>query len=171
MGRTRSPGQPAKRQGRRDPGEVARAVAELSALSTKALQQRWRALCGVGPPPGVGRALLLRVVAYRIQEDSFGGLRATTRRFLNECCEGPNARARPITRAPGAATAGTVLVREWQGTSHRVIVLDQGCTWRGQRYRSLSEVARAITGVHWSGPRFFGLGRAMEARRNGTREA
>ena len=171
MGRTRSTGQQAKRQGRRDPGEVARAVADLSALSTKALQQRWLALCGVGPPPGLGRALLLRVVAYRIQEDTFGGLRATTRRFLNECCDGPTARARLIARPAGAATPGTVLVREWHGTSHRVTVLDQGCTWRGTRYRSLSEVARAITGVRWSGPRFFGLGQAEEERRNGTREA
>ena len=171
MGRMRSTGQPAKRQGRRDPGEVARAVADLSAVSTKALQQRWLALYGVGPPPGLGRALLLRVVAYRIQEDTFGGLRATTRRFLNECCDGPHARGRPITRPPGAATPGTVLVRAWHGTSHRVTVLDQGCTWRGTRYRSLSAVARAITGVRWSGPRFFGLGQAEQERRNGTREA
>jgi hypothetical protein len=65
---------------------------------------------------------------------------------------------------------GTVLVREWHGTTHQVTILETGCGWRGKRYRSPSDVARAITGTPWSGPRFFGLGRRREERRHGTRQ-
>jgi hypothetical protein len=151
--------------------DVARELVDLSVLNTKTLKQRWQSLYGTGPPPGLGRALLVRVLAYRIQERAFGALKPATRRFLIACADTTDARRLPPAPSSRAATAGTVLVREWHGTSHRVTVLDKGCTWRGKRYRSLSEVARAITGTRWSGPRFFGLGHTREERRNGTHEA
>ena len=160
----------ARRRGNSDgvARDVGREIADLSALNTKALTQRWQSLFDAGPPPGLGRALLVRVIAYRVQERAFGGLKPATRRFLSAYAD--TAGARRILRAPAAraATAGTVLIREWHGTSHRVTVLDQGCTWRGTWYRTLSEVARAITGTRWSGPRFFGLNPARQAHRNGT---
>ena len=169
MVRTRSTGGRAQRRRHRDPDEVARAVTELFTLATKALQQQWQRSYGTGPPPGLGRALLLRMLAYQIQETAFGGLTPATRRFLRDCGDPADAPTRSAAPAR-TKTPGTVLVREWRGTSHRVTVLDHGCTWRGTRYRSLSEVARAITGARWSGPRFFGLAQAQEEARNGTRD-
>ena len=167
----RSIGRNKRRRSVDDPEEMAREVAGLSALTTKTLKQRWLSLGGAGPPPGLGRSLLVRVIAYRIQERAFGGLKPATRRFLNQFSDDAGTGRPPHARPSRTATPGTVLVRAWHGTSHRVTVLDQGCTWRGTRYRSLSAVARAITGVRWSGPRFFGLGQAEQARRNGTRDA
>ncbi len=154
-----------------DPDAVAHEIAGLSALNSKALKEKWLALWGAGPPPGLGRAFLVRVIAYRIQEDAFGGLTPATRRFLRRFAADADAEPFPAVRPPRTATPGTVLVREWHGTSHRVIVLDNGCTWRGKRYRSLSEVAREITGTRWSGPRFFGLGLLQEERRHGSPDA
>lgn len=171
MVRTQTGGGQRQARRRRDSDDVARDVAGLSTVATKTLKQRWLSVFDAGPPPGLGRALLVRMLAYRLQERAFGGLKPATRRFLSACAETADARRLPPTPSSRAATAGTVLVREWHGTSHRVTVLEQGCTWRGKRYRSLSEVARAITGARWSGPRFFALGHAREEPRNGPHEA
>jgi hypothetical protein len=100
---------------------------------------------------------LFRAVAYRLQEQAFGGLKPSTRRQLARVAEetaGGNSPKKPRSRKAGT---GTILVREWQGNAHRVTVLDDGVAFNGKRYRSLSEVAREITGSRWSGPRFFGL--------------
>ena len=95
---------------------------------------------------------MIRAVAYKIQERMFGGLPASTRRML--LGESVAARTPGPSRQVGP---GTVLLREWQGTTHQVIVGEDGVLYRGQRYRSLSKVARLITGSRWSGPAFFGL--------------
>lgn len=111
-----------------------------------------------GKPPSreIGRSLLIRAIAYRLQERAFGGLKPATCRLLARAVEET---ASGSSRIPQVrrAQAGTILVREWQGTAHRVTMLDDGVSFNGKRYRSLSAVARAITGSHWSGPRFFGL--------------
>jgi hypothetical protein len=99
---------------------------------------------------------MIRAVAYKMQEHAFGGLPAATRRFLT--AGAPSANALPRRLAPG-----TVLLREWQCVRHQVTVLERGVLYRGDRYRSLSEVARLITGSRWSGPLFFGL----KDKRNG----
>ena len=138
------------------------AVAALSALDAPALKQHWVTLGGAAPPPGLSRRLLIRALAYRLQERACGGLTPATRRLLLHLADDAAA-ARPA-RPAGAVTPGTVLVREWHGTSHRVTVLETACWWRGGRYRSLSAVARAITGTRWSGPRFFGLHRSRAQR-------
>jgi len=153
-----------RRRVSRRPAAVEQQVAGLSALDTKALQARWQSLWGAAPPPGLSRVLLLRAIAYRLQERALGGLKPATRRVLRDAATTPRQSARPARALP----PGTVLVRDWHGTSHRVTLLDHGWAWRNRRYRSLSEVARAITGSRWSGPRFFGLGSAREARRHGT---
>jgi hypothetical protein len=95
---------------------------------------------------------MIRAVAYKMQERLFGGLPASTRRML--LGESVTARAASPSRQ---VSPGTVLLREWQGATHQVIVAEDGVLYRGQRYRSLSKVARLITGSRWSGPAFFGL--------------
>ena len=92
---------------------------------------------------------MIRAVAYQLQERAFGGLTAATRRRLTG--------AAPSARPSRAARPGTVLLREWQGVTHQVTVIEEGVLYRGERHRSLSAVARVITGSRWSGPLFFGL--------------
>jgi hypothetical protein len=151
-------------------GDLAREVAGLSALDPTALKQVWATLCGAAPPPGLNRPLLIRALAYRMQERALGALKPATRRLLLQFSD--EAEAGVPARPSGSVTPGTVLVRAWHGTSHRVTVLETACAWRGKRYRSLSAVARAITGTRWSGPRFFGLGRTRDRRAaNGTHPA
>jgi len=143
--------------------ESAREITRLRALDVVALRQRWAALFGDDPSPNLGRTVLIRAIAYRLQERTVAGLKPSTRRFLDRIAAGGSKETHqgfPKQRP----SAGTVLIREWRGASHRVTVLDTDVVYRGRRYKSLSEVARAITGSRWSGPLFFGLkGRAKEA--------
>jgi hypothetical protein len=143
--------------------DLVRDVASLPALDAVALRQRWKALFGADPSPRVGRSLMVSAISCRIQERALGGLKPATQRLLDRIVEGRSEVA--LERIPKRRTsAGTVLIREWRGVSHRVIVLDNDVVYRKRRYKSLSEVARAITGTRWSGPLFFGLtGRAKEA--------
>ena len=123
---------------------------QLEGLGLEDLRYRWRARYGA-PPRLRSPELLALMLAWRIQADRDGGLDADLRRALRRSA-GVKAAAEP--------TAGTRLVREWQGTPHEVIVMNEGeFLYQGDRYRSLSEIARAITGVRWNGPRFFGLRR------------
>ena len=128
--------------------DLAAALADLERASRARLAELWSGYFGAPPPPRTSRALLLRAVAYTVQERALGGLSAGTRRRLG----GPD--PVPARRGP---RPGTVLVREWHGAGHQVRVIEDGVLYRGERYRSLSEVARRITGTRWSGPRFFGL--------------
>ena len=132
-------------------------LAELRRLDLTALKQRWRVFYRTEAPVHIGQSLLLQAVAYRLQEKALGGLKPSTRRLLERTAEDKVDR-RPPTEAPATkVTPGSILIREWHGVSHRVTVLADGVLLRGARYRSLSEVARKITGSRWSGPRFFGL--------------
>ena len=109
---------------------------------------------------------MVRAIAYRLQEQRCGGLKPSTQRLLDRVCEGRTDVGRK--RIPDKrVSAGTVLIREWGGVSHRVAVLDRGVVYRGRHYRSLSEVAGVITGARWSGPRFFGLASRGEGARDG----
>ena len=144
-------------------------LAELRTLDPTALKLRWRGLYRTEAPVHIGQALLLQAVAYRLQERVLGGLKCSTRRLLERAAE-DNLDRRPATEAPTTrVTPGTVLIREWHGISHRVTVLGDGVLLRGARYRSLSEVARKITGSRWSGPRFFGLRAPTKRSDHGTR--
>ena len=143
--------------------ERALEITRLSALDVPALRLRWAALFGAEPSLSFGRALLIRAIAYRLQEKFSPGLKPATRRLLDRIADNPSKDA-PRSFPQPRATAGTVLIRQWRGVSHRVTVLDTEVVYRGRRYKSLSAVARAITGARWSGPLFFGLkGRAKEA--------
>ncbi len=140
-----------------DPATLAREIAALSEATPADLKGRWRTLYGTEPPPRISRDLLIRALAYRIQEQALGGLKLATRRLLAKAAADAFAR-RPIQVAPAPTlTPGTVLLREWHGTRHQVIVREGGVEFQGKQYKSLSQVAYRITGTKWSGPLFFGL--------------
>jgi hypothetical protein len=151
-----------------DRDKLSAEVARLEALGLNELRARWRQLYETAPPPRFSRDLLQRAVAYRMQEQLLGGLKLTTRRLLQRIAEAARER-KPLKLTPvRRLEPGAILVREWNGTKHRVIILESGVRFRDQRYRSLSEVARLITGNRWSGPLFFGLkGRAPEVATDG----
>ena len=136
---------------------IEREVGDLADLPREGLIARWRSLYRTAPPKGISRALLLRAVAYGLQARHYGGLKPSLRRQLQKTPnDGPPARE-PRARRPARVAPGTRLLRDWNGVTHVVEVADDGVVWNGERYRSLSAVARAITGARWSGPRFFGL--------------
>jgi hypothetical protein len=132
--------------------DVARELATLGEMDRSALLQRWRMAFGRDAPPRLSRALMQKAIAYELQVEAFGGLPSRTRRALRAAAKSD--RRSTLTNLPGR---GTRLIREWHGTVHDVEVLEDGYLWRGVRHRSLSAIARAITGTRWSGPRFFGL--------------
>jgi hypothetical protein len=140
-----------------DRAALAAEIADLSKAGITNLRERWKSLYGKQPPVGLGRSFLIRAIAYRLQEKVLGGLKPSTRRLLARVAGEAAARSSPWRPPVRKAETGTILVREWQGNAHRVTMLGDGVSFNGKRYRSLSEVARAITGSRWSGPRFFGL--------------
>ncbi len=121
------------------------------AVSRADLIERWVGLHGSPPIETMTEGLLARGIAYELQVRQIGGLTPAERKALGALARG---RTNP---SPGALKAGTRLYRSWQGVTHEVLVMDSGYSWRDKSYASLSEVARAITGTLWSGPRFFGL--------------
>ena len=131
-------------------------IAELQALDTPALRTLWGEAFGGPPPKRITRDLLLRALAYHVQERVLGGLRPATRRRLARAAMDIGSERRPAT-GPLTIKPGTRVLREWHGVIHEVIVLEEGVRYCGQTWRSLSAVAREITGVRWSGPSFFGL--------------
>jgi len=130
---------------------ISRKLALLPSLPIKELKQLWRSLYRSEPPFRVSRELLIRAVAYRIQEQALGGLKPSTRRLLKRLASDARV-GKPLTLSscPPPVSAGTVLMRDWQGITHEVQVLDRGVLYERKRYRSLSEVARLITGSRWS---------------------
>ena len=123
---------------------------------------------GRAPSREIGRSFLTRAIAYRLPERAFGGLKPSTRRLLIRFGEETASGSSPKKPQIRKAQSGTVLIREWQGHAHRVTMLDDGVSFNGKRYRSLSEVAREITGSRWSGPRFFGLRLPAMENNHGT---
>jgi hypothetical protein len=151
-------------------GKLLREITALFDLSVSELKDRWRSIYGSEPPPRSSGKLLVSASGYRMQERVFGGLKPSVRRLLERTPDDASGHRKfRITRPVTRASAGTVLIRDWQGKSHQVTVLDRGVLYRKKNYRSLSQVARVITGCRWSGPLFFGLrGRTREGSR-GTR--
>jgi hypothetical protein len=145
-----------------DTSSVDAEIARLRDLDLRALRARWRISFGRDAPPHLARHLLFAILAYRLQAEVLGDLDAETVRFLNRIDLAPSGRAAiPLTQALAQRRRhlppGTVLTREWGGRHHRVMVLDVGFAWEGRSYKSLSEIAKAITGTKWNGPRFFAL--------------
>jgi hypothetical protein len=136
---------------------VAAQVAALPKMPTPELKQMWRELFDK-EPPSFSRNYLVSRLAYRIQELAYGGLTPATRARLDALADGldPKAARKRVINGP---VVGTQLIREWRGVEHKVTVLADGFEWEGRRYKSLSAVARAITGTRWNGLTFFGVKR------------
>jgi hypothetical protein len=137
-------------------------IVHLRGLDLKGLRARWQSVLQRPPPDFLPRHLLFAIIAYRIQADRFGDLDHETRQLLDrtgakESGTAMSARLVTFDQKRTQLTPGTVLVREWDRRSQRVMVMSDGFAWNGQTYDSLSKVAFAITGTRWNGPRFFGL--------------
>jgi hypothetical protein len=126
-------------------------VAEIETMDRAALVAAWSKLVRTPVPKGLSKALMRRFLAVEIQTRQMGGLSKATRGALRKPVDQV---ARP--KSPSLQPGGRLL-REWNGITHVVDVTDDGFIWKDTRYRSLSKIAREITGAHWSGPRFFGL--------------
>ncbi len=134
-------------------------IAHLRGLDLKGLRSRWLSVFQKSPPDQLPRHLLFAIIAYRIQADRLGDLDRPTKQVLERTDRGTTMSARLVSfdQKRTELRPGTVLVREWDRRSQRVMVMPDGFAWNGQTYDSLSKVAFAITGTKWNGPRFFGL--------------
>jgi hypothetical protein len=137
-------------------------IAHLRGLDLKGLRARWQSVLQRPAPDHLPRHLLFAIIAFRIQADRFGDLDYETRLLLDrsgakEPGTAMSARLISFDQKRTELTPGTVLVREWDRQSQRVMVMSDGFAWNGQTYDSLSKVAFAITGTNWNGPRFFGM--------------
>lgn len=134
--------------------QVAPGVRSLAKAQLRLLREQWRTLYRCDPPQKIPSCWLRMAVAFRLQERAQGTLKPSLRRQLEQYGGASGDQCDPT---PKKVAPGTVLVREWQGVSHTVTILDKGVSYDGKLYRSLTAVADAITGAHWSGPEFFGL--------------
>jgi hypothetical protein len=141
-----------------DAGCLAERMRNLEGLRSDVLKAEWKRLYRSLPPGGMSRDLLIRAIAFKLQERLHSGLsRAIKNKLLSI---GADIEIGGREKAPAISLrAGARLIREWQGKSHQVLVLEDGFEYQGNRYKSLSRIASDITGTHWSGPRFFGLKR------------
>lgn len=127
-------------------------IAAIRSLGIADLRRRWRVTFGSLPPDTLTKDLIARIIAYRIQEQAFGGLSPSLVKLLDRLAKGKG-----IDEARRRLKPGALLVREYEGEQHQVTVAQNGFIWEGVTYPSLSTIARRITGTKWNGPRFFGL--------------
>jgi hypothetical protein len=166
-------GREAERGRRRETADrLEAAIAALGNSDIEHLRLQWRNHLGGLAPAHLPRWLLLRLLAYRIQAAALGDLDGSLLRLLRQSrgdraqdSDGRSFAARaPVTREGVGLQPGALLAREWKGRLERVMVLDEGFAWNGATYRSLSQIARAMTGTSWNGHRFFGLRRSDDQR-------
>lgn len=140
-----------------DPETLEDEIARLRDLDLQELRKRWKAHYGTPAPKTLRRDFLARAIAYQMQVEIFGGLKPATRRRLREIAEAlRDGRGEGIFSAP-RIKPGTILVRVWRNETYTVTALEEGFAWKRRRYRSLSMIARAITGTQWNGLLFFGV--------------
>ena len=150
---------------------IAASITDIEALTMEELRTMWRRVFRRRPGPGLNRILLARMLAYQLQIDAFGDFDAATQSVLDRLSAklvsgvfvGPLVPPLPTS----ALQSGTTLVREWNGRLEHVIVMDDGFAWNGKVWRSLSEVAKRMTGVSWNGWTFFGLKTAVRSGNDG----
>jgi hypothetical protein len=140
-----------------DAEKLASELAGLQRLSGEKLNQHFKIMYRADPPARMRRPLLIQALAYRLQEKALGGLKPATRRLLASVADDATTRRTTHVARERKIKPGTTLLREWHGVQHRLTILEDGVQFGNERYRSLSEVARKITGSRWSGPLFFGL--------------
>jgi hypothetical protein len=136
-------------------------LAEIQDMAYPALKEKWRSLYGT-EPPAYSREMFVRRLAYRVQELVYGGLAEETKAELERIAEEDDRQRQAVKagRPKPKGThplPGTRMIREWNGQRHEVTAVEGGYEYTGRRYKSLSAIATAITGAHWSGPQFFGL--------------
>jgi hypothetical protein len=135
-------------------------IAVLPKMNIAQLQAKWRRDLKEDPPPHIRKQLLVPLLAYKLQEQAYGGLKPEVKRRLRDLAASfhrdPTKAAKRIAH-PRQIKAGTRLIRQWNGQTHHVTVGEAGFEYNGKRYKSLSVIARIITGTRWSGPLFFGL--------------
>ena len=149
--------------------DIAAQIAELRAFSRQQLLELWQKLYRRVAPQGIRRELMVPFLAYKIQENAFGGLKSSTRSELRRIARDlERSPATPEVRIRPRIKIGTRIFREWRGETYEVVVTETGYEYSGARYRSLSEIARKITGARWSGPAFFRLNtmRSVRGRRD-----
>jgi hypothetical protein len=137
---------------------IARQIGQLRTLARQQLLDLWQSLYRKSAPQGIRRELLIPFLAYKIQEDAYAGLKPSTRAELRRIArylERPTGSSKPKVRP--RIKSGTRLIRRWRGETHEVVVAESGYEYRGVTHKSLSKIAREITGTRWSGPAFFGL--------------
>jgi hypothetical protein len=137
-------------------GTLEAEIARLNDLGLAELRRVWKERLGT-PPAIASTDLTRRWLSWELQAQVRGGFDATTRRRLRRLCKAFRADASLKTLPDSGPRPGSMLAREWNGVIHRVMVLDEGFAWNGQKHDSLSDIAFRITGTRWSGPRFFGL--------------
>jgi Protein of unknown function (DUF2924) len=142
-----------------DEGDIEARIVALEALTTADLRVEWGKLYRATPPSRLSRDLLIRAVGYGVQEHVHGGPSLSTTQRLRSLRESADQRRGPAAAPAVTLKPGARLVRQWHGQVHTVSVLDDGFEYQGERYRSLTRIARRITGSQWSGPVFFGLKR------------
>ena len=136
--------------------ELSQRIAALNGLTAQQLRDEWRRLYR-GQPPRLSRDLLIRTIAYRMQELAYGGLSKATQRKLDTLTKELRRKGAIVITPDASLKPGTRLVREWRGRTHTVVVTEDGFEYAGKAFPSLTKIAHAITAAHWSGPRFFGL--------------
>lgn len=150
---------------RSDP-DVAAELAGLDALDLDTLRSRWLKVTGRPAPRAFRRKLLVAAFAYEIQVAAFGGLPTPVKRRLRQLAVAAREGRFDETLGTSPMKPGTLLIRVWQGATHRVMVMADGFAWNGRTYGSLSSIARAITGTQWNGWVFFGLKRGDGRNKN-----
>ena len=140
---------------------IAVELARLGELTIFELRREWRRLHRMPPPMRLSRELLIRGMTYKFQEKALGGLSKSIIRNLESVNVKPSDARK--TTPPISLKPGTRLIREWRGATHTMLVHTDGVEWKGRRYRSLTIIAREITGARWSGPRFFGLRKRLSS--------
>jgi hypothetical protein len=143
-------------------------IKNLERLSRAELRMLWTKELAEKPPSSLGRDILALGIAHARQERLYGGLSRPVAKELDRLLARALGNGTPEISNQPLPRAGTILVREWQGTTHHVTVTDDSFVWNGDPHRSLSSIARAITGTTWNGPRFFGL-RYVKIRTPGVR--
>ena len=163
---------PASDGARRQPGAdaLATGLTALTGMDAAALRAEWRRLYRTNPPPKLSRDLLELAVAWKLQERVLGGLGARARRQLMDLAGTLTTRSELPKPRQVSLRPGVRLVRRWGGDIHEIMVVEDGFRWRERTWKSLSAIAREMTGTRWSGPRFFGLDKAGSSgpRRGGA---
>jgi hypothetical protein len=149
------------------PDDVSAQIEALQEMSVHDLRSLWEKVFGYQAPATAKSTFLRRAIAWKIQVKAHGGVKPETHKLLLRIAKDPSlAKSPKVSDAVPEIKPGTRLLRSWDGKTHEVIVTPQGYLWRGKTWKSLSRIAREITGTSWSGPTFFGLKPGKKGRSN-----